>query len=103
MIMAILGFGLASCEKCIDCTCVGTNEFEFESGFSAEDQSTIETAYTRDFEDTSESFCDRSQDEVDAFEDEWETKTRSFFEEQVLNGLDWSVQSDYICSCVEQE
>jgi hypothetical protein len=103
LFIAILGFGMASCEKCTDCTCVGSNVFEFDPGITADERANIEELYTQEFEDSAETFCDNSQDEVDAYEDEWETKSRSFDESQVLNGNAWSIDADYVCTCVQEE
>ncbi|GAB4379423.1 MAG: hypothetical protein Kow0075_09970 [Salibacteraceae bacterium] len=89
----------ASCNKCTDCRCVGSNDFTFSEGMPESDQEFIREQYERNFTDKSEEVCARRGSEFESAVKTWEDQSQSFKEEETYKGNPWSLEANYTCTC----
>lgn len=95
---------LASCKKCVDCSCTSTIEYDF-NGYTAEEEESIETqtnaAYENDYPDESEEVCDTRGKKFDAAVEDYEDKSDVDSFETGAGSKTYSYEWVRTCTCEE--
>ncbi|MEQ9188129.1 MAG: hypothetical protein RLP15_10370 [Cryomorphaceae bacterium] len=101
-ILAVTGLLLTSCEKCRECSCESTTVYEFEEGFDESVESSIRSGYDKefaeDYPDSEEEICEK-RGKFDDAKAAYESKSIVIFEDDNVQGYDWSVNFNRSCYC----